>query len=163
MFEIRLAGSMDIPKILNVLEDAAKWQVRTDRLNQWDTSKFTADWLQESVDRKEIVVAHDQENVVGSIMYSERISDAWAGAKGSGLYLSKLGVLREWASKGVGEGLLRWCDIHAAKARLTAVRFDCPDSEGFINYYLRQQYLLRGRGSRGYYRYVLFEKLLEEI
>lgn len=161
MFEVRPATLSDIPEVLSVLQDAAKWQVQTGRLNQWDASKFTDTWLRDAVAENALVVAHDQGKVIGSIMHSRKTSEAWLGCADRALYLSKLCVLRDRTSQYVGESLLRWCDIHAAKAGLKAVRLDCPDSPGFINYYLRQQYVLHGRGSRGYYHYVQFEKSLK--
>ena len=160
MFEIETASLEDITQVRDVLLEAAQWQVDTGRINKWDTTGFTYEWLRAIVERQELVVARAEQKILGSIMHSQVPSEAWEGADGDALYISKFNVRRAWAGQNVGEALLRWCDNYAASCGIGSIRLDCPDSPRFLDYYRRNGFQMKGSGSDGPYRYVKFEKLI---
>ncbi|WP_063909929.1 GNAT family N-acetyltransferase [Herbidospora yilanensis] len=140
---LRRADATDLPDVLTLLADAARW---LDGLGvrQWPSGGFPAARIEPLIDEGVLYVLTVADETA-AVMALDDHADAefWTPSDRpeSAFYVHKLAVNRAHSGRGLGEVLLDWAGLRALAAGRRHVRLDCSkENLRLQGYYLGQRF-----------------------
>nr|WP_062340760.1 GNAT family N-acetyltransferase [Herbidospora sakaeratensis] len=140
---LRRADAADLPDVLTLLADAARW---LDGLGvrQWPSGGFPAARIAPLVEEGVLyVLTVDDETAAVMALDDHADAEFWTAADRpeSAFYVHKLAVNRAHSGRGLGEVLLDWAGLRALAAGRRHVRLDCSkENTRLQGYYLGQRF-----------------------
>ncbi|SFL34661.1 Ribosomal protein S18 acetylase RimI [Paenibacillus sp. 1_12] len=159
--EIRRANQDDIPKLQSLYIEAAAW-MEAKGIDQWKTSDFTTEYMNELFEQSEVYRVSLRDEIVGglSIQWCDPFIWKELDCDEAG-YLHKLVVKREFGGMGLGIELLKWCEAHLKNNHKKLLRLDCmPRNEGLNAFYTTAGFEFRGRTDGKGWSANLYEKAI---
>lgn len=141
---IRRGGPADVPRILEMLDEAVTWLVAHGRSGQWGTSPWSAtqkrrDQIAGLVNGGTTWIAEVDGRAAGAMIVSPDRQPYVPAVDEPELYINLLVSSRTYAGNGVGSGLLAHARQEAERLGVGLLRVDCyAGSEGrLVDYYRR--------------------------
>ncbi len=132
---IRWASPADIPRLVELLTEAATW-ARARGIERWWPVPFPSEWVERRVARSEVAVLVEGPQLLGTLTLLREDPVMWGPqAPGAG-YVHRLAVRRSRAGEGLGRRLLEWADGVVRERGGSQLRLDCLESNvSLVNYY----------------------------
>lgn len=142
----RLADDADLPALVRLRDDAARWMLANGVTNQWQPGQLDEDHFRRTVARGgEVWLAEAEGRVTGAWELWWEDEDAWGPQPPVAGYVHRLMVDRGSAEPGDGLLLLRAAERRVAAAGRAFVRLDCLADNARLNaYYLDAGYRVVG-------------------
>ncbi|MGC2035342.1 MAG: GNAT family N-acetyltransferase [Thermoplasmata archaeon] len=132
---VRPALTSDIPRILEILTDAAEW-ARQRGVERWWPIPFPSGRIVPPVDRKEAYVGEIEGKVVGFFVLTWADPAIWGDVPPDAGYVHLLAAERDPALRGLGRHLLGWAEERVRAAGRAKLRLDCiADNASLVRYY----------------------------
>ncbi|GAB1824650.1 GNAT family N-acetyltransferase [Herbidospora sp. RD11066] len=140
---LRRAGDGDLPDVLTLLAETARW-LNGLGVRQWPVGGFPAARISPLIDEGVLYVLTDGDETA-AVMALDDHADAefWTPADRpeSAFYVHKLAVDRTRSGQGLGEVMLDWAGLRALAAGRRHVRLDCSkENPRLQGYYLGQRF-----------------------
>lgn len=155
------ACKADFPRVLAILEDAAEWMVSRG-IDQWRPGGFDHCELLQSIERRELHLAHIDGRDVGTVILQWADPLFWPpeGHDQAG-YVHKLAVRREAAGRGLGRHLIDWAAATSAERGKRFLRLDCQGTNpGLCTYYEKLGFARRGQKMIRTWHVALYERAI---
>lgn len=141
----RLADETDLPTLVRLRDDAARWMLARGVTNQWRPGQLGEDHFRRTMASGEVWLAESDGRVTGAWELWWEDEDAWGPQPPVAGYVHRLMVDRGNARPGTGRSLLRAAERRVAEAGRTFVRLDCLADNARLNaYYLDAGYRVVG-------------------
>ncbi len=122
---VNFATGQDANSAANIMRKAAEWLIVRDA-RQWTPELFTENWAQQYIDRGELLIAKIKERPVGIAILDGEDKTYWSeDKKGEALYLHKIAIEREFASKGIPQTIIESAAKHAQQKGCRYLRLNC--------------------------------------
>ncbi|MEV5970514.1 GNAT family N-acetyltransferase [Streptomyces sp. NPDC051921] len=142
----RLAEAADVPTVVRLRDDAARWMLAQGVTGQWRPGELGGDHFRRIMDSGEIWLAEAADGVVGAWELWWEDEDAWGPQPPTAGYVHRLMVDHGKVAPGTGRHLLGVAERRVAEAGRSLVRLDClAGNERLTSYYLRAGYRAVGR------------------
>jgi ribosomal protein S18 acetylase RimI-like enzyme len=152
---VEKASRGELGDVVAVLSEAAAW-LNARGIEQWP-DPYPADWVEPSIRRGETYLAHEGDDVVGTITLRWEDPVFWGEQPPVAGYVHGVAVRREFA--GQGPRLLEWADGQVAAAGRELLRLDCrTDNEKLRGYYEGHGFAYRGDTTVADFRTSLYER-----
>lgn len=142
---IRLAKKPEISAILKLTAACAQ-NMADQGIHQWNEDYPSREAFENDIDRGELYVLQEGQNIVGTIVISnfmdpEYTAVPWTTTDQNNLYIHRLAVHPEHQSKGYGKLLMDYAEEHARNQNSNAVRLDTFSKNGRnISFYKNRGY-----------------------
>ncbi|GLW98035.1 GNAT family N-acetyltransferase [Microtetraspora sp. NBRC 16547] len=126
-FTLRRAAHGDLPAVLALLAEAAKW-LDSHGVRQWPAGGFPASRIEPLIDAGAMYVLDDGTGAAATVALDGHADpEFWGRADrpDTARYVHKLAVSRAYAGEGLGEALLDWAGLRAAAEGRRWLRLDC--------------------------------------
>jgi GNAT superfamily N-acetyltransferase len=137
------ASREDLPSVIDILEDAARW-VQSIGMETWPPGSFATQGskergqLMQAFDERVLFLATVDAEPAGTLSLFDHDERFWPGAPRDALYVHKLAVLRRFGGRGLGAALIRWSNDRARERGKRFLRLDTsPVDPGILAYYHR--------------------------
>ncbi|GII55159.1 hypothetical protein Pth03_35480 [Planotetraspora thailandica] len=139
---LRRARPADLPTVLTLLAEAARWLNAAD-VRQWPAGGFPASKIEPLVEQGVMYLLDDGiDPVPAATMAVDGHADPefWTAPDrpGDALYVHKLAVSRAYAGRGLGGALLGWACGLAAAEGLPWLRLDCAKDNPRLQAFYRK-------------------------
>lgn len=142
---LRLATGADLPTLVRLRDDAARWMLGRGITGQWRPGELTEDHFRRTMATGEVWLAESGGRVAGAWELWWRDEDAWGAQPPVAGYVHRLMVDRGAAAPGTGRLLLRAAERRVTAAGRSFVRLDClAGNERLRSYYLSAGYRVVG-------------------
>ncbi|MGA5170996.1 MULTISPECIES: GNAT family N-acetyltransferase [Streptomyces] len=142
---LRLATGADLPTLVRLRDDAARWMLGRGITGQWRPGELTEDHFRRTMATGEVWLAESGGRAVGAWELWWRDEDAWGAQPPVAGYVHRLMVDRAAAAPGTGRLLLRAAERRVTEAGRSFVRLDClAGNERLRSYYLDAGYRVVG-------------------
>ncbi|MFG3345895.1 GNAT family N-acetyltransferase [Streptomyces sp. NPDC048018] len=142
----RLAGDADLPAVVRLRDDAARWMLGQGVTGQWRPGELGRDHFRRIMDGGEVWLAEADGRVVGAWELWWEDEDAWGPQPPTAGYVHRLMVDHGSVPPGTGRELLRAAERRVVEAGRSLVRLDClAGNERLTSYYLEAGYRVVGR------------------
>jgi GNAT superfamily N-acetyltransferase len=137
---IARAGLEDIPDVVRLLNDAARW-LASRGIRQWE-HEFAAEHVTGAIVNAEMWLVRDVDGRALGTMQLSPVADPafWTADEAAGyqaMYLSRLATSRSPENAGLGALMLRWAADFARSLSYRELRLDCRrDNADLHRYYL---------------------------
>ncbi|WP_406861693.1 GNAT family N-acetyltransferase [Streptomyces sp. HUAS MG47] len=135
---VRLAGDTDLPTLVRLRDDAARWMLTRGITGQWRPGELDEDHFRRVMTRGEVWLAEDAGGVIGGWELWWDDEAAWGPQPPVAGYVHRLMVDHATAAPGTGRRLLAAAEQRVAEAGRTHVRLDCLAGNVPLNSYYRQ-------------------------
>ncbi len=142
---LRRASLDDLPAVLTLLAEAAKW-LNARGVRQWPVGGFPAARIEPLIQEGVMYVLSDGNDPIPAATVAvdgHADPEFWVPADHceAALYVHKLAVSRAYSGQGLGEALLDWAGLHAATEGRPWLRLDCSkDNFQLQGYYKSLQF-----------------------
>ncbi|GAA4564713.1 GNAT family N-acetyltransferase [Planotetraspora kaengkrachanensis] len=138
---LRRATASDLPTVLTLLAEAAKW-LNAAGVRQWPDGGFPAARIEPLIDQGVMYLLDDGiDPVPAATMAVDAHADPefWSAPDRphDALYVHKLAVSRAYSGQGLGEVLLGWAVARAARTGRRWLRLDCAKDNTRLQAYYR--------------------------
>ncbi|MEZ0072372.1 GNAT family N-acetyltransferase [Planotetraspora sp. GP83] len=138
---LRSATSGDLPTVLTLLAEAAKW-LNSLGVRQWPAGGFPAERIEPLIQEGVLYLLDDGTDPVPAATVAldgHADPEFWTGSDqpGDALYVHKLAVSRAYSGQGLGEALLDWAGLRAAAEGRRWLRLDCSKDNDRLQAYYR--------------------------
>ncbi|MFF4773443.1 GNAT family N-acetyltransferase [Microtetraspora fusca] len=126
-FTLRRAVPDDLPAVLSLLADAARW-LDSQGVRQWPADGFPASRIEPLIEVGAMFVLDDGRGTAATVALDGHADPEFWGRDDrpdTARYVHKLAVSRAYAGKGLGEALLDWAGLRAAADGRRWLRLDC--------------------------------------
>ncbi|WP_433218080.1 GNAT family N-acetyltransferase [Microtetraspora malaysiensis] len=126
-FTLRGAVPDDLPSVLSLLADAARW-LASQGVRQWPADGFPASRIEPLIETGTMYVLDDGRGPAATVALDGHADPEFWGRDDrpdTARYVHKLAVSRAYAGKGLGEALLDWAGLRAAADGRRWLRLDC--------------------------------------
>ncbi|GAA1271406.1 hypothetical protein Psi02_51700 [Planotetraspora silvatica] len=139
---LRRATPGDLPTVLTLLAEAAKW-LNAAGVHQWPDGGFPAARIEPLIEQGTMYLLDDgSDPVPAATMALDGHADPefWTrhDRPGDALYVHKLAVSRAYSGQGLGEMLLDWAAGRAAEEGRRWLRLDCAKDNPRLQAYYRR-------------------------
>lgn len=132
---VRSATLSDLPTILEVLTEAARWGWARGIENWWPIP-YPADRVRPGIERGEFVVGERSGLVVGTLRLSKEDPRTWGEQPPVAGYVHQLAVRRSLQGEGIGKAMLEWAAVTVRAWGRSKLRLDClATNESLVRYY----------------------------
>ncbi|MFF4225844.1 GNAT family N-acetyltransferase [Streptomyces abikoensis] len=147
---IRPAGEADLPGLVRLRDDAARWMLARGITGQWRPGELDENHFRRVMARGEVWLAEAEAGSDGRVLGAWELwwedEDAWGPQPPVAGYVHRLMVDRRVAEPGTGQRLLRAAERRVAEAGRTWARLDCLAGNARLNdYYRAAGYRVAGR------------------
>ncbi|MFF3956578.1 GNAT family N-acetyltransferase [Streptomyces sp. NPDC001890] len=141
----RLADDTDLPALVRLRDDAARWMLARGINNQWQPGELDEEHFRRVMAGGEVWIAEAAGRVAGAWELWWTDEDAWGPQPPVAGYVHRLMVDRSSARPGTGRLLLRAAEQRVAGAGRAFVRLDCLAGNARLSsYYLNDGYRIVG-------------------
>ncbi|MFF3934662.1 GNAT family N-acetyltransferase [Streptomyces phaeofaciens] len=141
----RLADDADLPAVVRLRDDAARWMIARGVTGQWQPGELGGDHFRRIMDSGELWLAEAADGVVGAWELWWEDEDAWGPQPATAGYVHRLMVDHSSVPPGTGRQLLRVAERRVADAGRSLVRLDCLAGNARLKaYYLDVGYQVVG-------------------
>ncbi|MFI5529997.1 GNAT family N-acetyltransferase [Kitasatospora sp. NPDC051853] len=142
---LRLADDTDLPAVVRLRDDAARWMLARGVTGQWQPGELDEDHFRRVAERGEVWLAEAADRVVGAWELWWEDEDAWGPQPPTAGYVHRLMVDRRRVPPGTGRELLRAAERRVAEAGRPLVRLDHLATNTHLSaYYLGAGYRVVG-------------------
>lgn len=142
----RLAADADLPALVRLRDDAARWMLAHGITGQWRPGELGEDHFRRVMRSGEVWLAEADGRAAGAWELWWEDEDAWGPQPPVAGYVHRLMVDRARTVPGAGRLLLRAAERRVAEAGRRLVRLDCLAGNTRLNaYYLDAGYQTVGR------------------
>ena len=134
-FEISKAGSADLDKVLEILDDATTWLLKQGIPTVWKPGGFSRQEFLEQIQRGEVYLAFVNKDAVGTFILQWGDLVFWGGWPLDAGYVHKLAIRPSYAGKGLGVEMLKSAETTARNAGKTFLRLNCMANDRKIRDY----------------------------
>lgn len=125
---IRPATTNDLPEILNITRACAAFMI-SKNIFQWDENYPSRGTFKKDIDRNELWVLQEKEQLIGCIVITnlidpEYIPIKWLTKTAHNLYIHRLAVHPEHHGKGHAQKLMHHAENYAREHSATSIRLD---------------------------------------
>ncbi|MFC9757731.1 GNAT family N-acetyltransferase [Streptomyces sp. NPDC056921] len=141
----RLADDTDLPALVRLRDDAARWMLAQGINNQWQPGELGEEHFRRVMAGGEVWIAETDGRVAGAWELWWTDEDAWGPQPPVAGYVHRLMVDRGSARPGTGRQLLRAAEQRVAAAGRALVRLDCLAGNARLSsYYVNDGYRIVG-------------------
>jgi GNAT superfamily N-acetyltransferase len=144
LLSIDQASSGELPKVLELLDDAAQWLIRRG-ITQWP-ARFTGadDWrinrIRDYIDNGHTWLVRSDHTPVATFTLSSAdpdYADGWPDGPDTGLYIYRMAVTRSHAGRDIGGHILNWASARGAALGYRWLRLDCHRNNHALQRYYK--------------------------
>ncbi|MFJ2027245.1 GNAT family N-acetyltransferase [Streptomyces sp. NPDC087897] len=137
----RLASGTDLPAVVRLRDDAARWMLARGVTQQWQPGELGVEHFRKTMESGELWLAEKADEVVGAWELWWEDEAAWGQQSTAAGYVHRLMVDRTAVPRGTGRQLLRVAERHVAATGRELVRLDCLAGNARLTaYYLDAGY-----------------------
>jgi ribosomal protein S18 acetylase RimI-like enzyme len=125
----------DLDQVLELLEEAFRWLSPRGLGAQWAPSPTFRQIIKDNVERGEVYVAKDVEEIVGTITLQWSDVKFWGDLPPEAGYVHKLAIKRSRSGQRLGLRMLQWAESITRKEGKRYLRLDCLASNKAIREY----------------------------
>ncbi|MFG2894767.1 GNAT family N-acetyltransferase [Streptomyces sp. NPDC048248] len=142
----RLADETDLPALVRLRDDAARWMLAQGVTGQWRPGELGGDHFRRIMESGEVWLAEAADRAVGAWELWWEDEGAWGPQPPTAGYVHRLMVDHGSVPPGTGRELLRVAERRVAEAGREWVRLDCWAGNARLHtYYLKAGYQVVGR------------------
>lgn len=125
---IRLATKADIPRIMSITKACAEFMI-SKGIHQWNSHYPNADAFKKDVERKELFVSVEEDNILGCIVISSFMDEEyrsidWLTPNNDNIYIHRLAVHPKVQGQGKAQELMDFAEHHTRENSFKSVRLD---------------------------------------
>jgi ribosomal protein S18 acetylase RimI-like enzyme len=164
--QIAQAQPADLPVILEILDEAARWLAER-QIQQWSypPPPSFANFMRGQIEQGDVYLARlaADESAVGTLRFAWQDADLWQDSAGlEAGYVHSLAIRPHLQGQQLGEILLDWAKAHVRRRNCRYLRLDCvATNQKLRRYYSRLGFRPCGEASAGDFTGALFELALK--
>ena len=125
---IRIAKISEIPDIITICKACAALMI-SKGIYQWNECYPSATAFEKDIERGELYILSDKEEIIGTIVISTLIDDEylpvkWLTTNSNNLYMHRLSIHPDHQGKGYAQKLMIFAENHANENNFTSIRLD---------------------------------------
>ncbi len=129
------ASAEDGLAAVEVLKSVSLWLEEQDQ-PLWKPAQFSQVWLQQHLDKKELVIARDRKMIIATMLLMLEDQAFWADYPlGEAVFVHKLAVARAYAGQGIATQLLEFAAREAKRVGRRFVRLDAAQRSALTDFY----------------------------
>jgi N-acetylglutamate synthase-like GNAT family acetyltransferase len=136
--ELEVAVPRDVEALVGLRDDAARWLLRHG-IEQWRPGEFTAERMSAWVGRGHVHVLRERGRIAACVAILWEDPDTWGDVAEDAGYIHLLVVRGDKRGTGLGDGLLRWAELHVGGSGRQLARLDAVSSNRALQDWYEQR------------------------